>query len=453
MTRFPNSKGLLSLAFVLASSIIPISEAHAGAFALREHTPVGESLSFAGAAAGAAGLGSVYFNPATMTQFYGIQGSFALTGIAPVGQHTNQSGTSAGYDAMAAGFGGSQKSGDFGQDAVVPATHATYQLNDKLWLGMSVTSPYGLSTKMDENYVGRLYGATSTVRSLEASGLMAYRLNDVVSFGGGLRVMQFKARNTSAIPASTPPSQWSVLGLQGDSVGVGYSAGLTLTPVAGTDIGLGYRSKVQQDLKGDFFGAPLAALNQPIRMSLPLPQSLMVSLRQQIDSRWTVMASYEWTDWSKIGSPAVIQQASGQPHPLQPAMPLNYKDNWFTSLGAEYRYDPQWTLRGGVSFESGPLKNTTRGIRLPDNDRFWASFGAGYRLSEALTLDLAYLHVFPMPAKVRIDANNINYNATLAGSGFGTLYTKIDSRIDIVSLALTYRFDQPQTSAALPGKR
>lgn len=425
----------------------------AGAFALREHSAAGEALSFAGTAAGAAGLGSITFNPATITQFSGIQGSFNLSGIAPYAEHTNQPGTGAGYGVVGAAFGGASKSGDIGIDAAIPATFLSYQINDRVWLGLSVTAPYGLSTKMDKDYVGRAYGSTTKVTSIEASPMLGYRWSDMVSFGAGLRVVQMKAKYASAIPAASAPSQWGIIGLQGDGVGLGFAAGLTLTPFTGTDIGFGYRSKVQQDLKGDFFGAPLALANQPISMSVPLPQSIMLSLRQVVSERWTLLASYEWTDWSRIGAPAVTLQANGQPHPLQPNVPLNYNDNWFVSVGAEYAYTPQWTLRGGVSFESSPLKTTTRSIRLPDNDRIWASLGLGYKISEAMTLDLAYLHVFPLATKVTLDANNVSYNPFLAGSGMDTLSTKVNTHIDILALGLTYRFDQPARPASLPQKR
>ena len=444
--------GLSVVAFLLSMSG---ERVQAGAFALREHSAAGEALSFAGTAAGAAGLGSITFNPATITQFSGFQGSFNLTGIAPYSEHTNRTGTGAGYNIIGAGFGGSSKSGDLGVDAVVPASFLTYQLSDTVWLGMSVAAPYGLATKMDDNYVGRAYGSTTKVNSFEVTPMLGYRWSEKVSFGGGLRVMQFKAKYDSAIPDASPPSQWGIIGLQGDGVGVGFSAGFTLSPFTGTDIGIGYRSEVQQNLKGDFFGAPLAAAaaNQPIRMSLTLPQSLMISLRQTVSDRWTLMTSYEWTDWSRLGSPAVTLQSNGQPHPLQPNVPLKYNDNWFVSVGAEYVYTPDWTLRGGVSFESSPLKSTTRNIRLPDNNRLWTSFGAGYKITEAMTLDLAYLHVFPLATKVTIDACNSVYNPLLAVSGLDTLSTRVKTTIDIVALGLTYRFDQPAGKADLPQKR
>ena len=70
-----------------------------------------------------------------------------------------------------------------------------------------------------------------------------------------------------------------------------------------------------------------------------------------------------------------------------------------------------------------------------------------------MTLDLAYLHVFPMATKVKIDANNAAYSAALAAYGMDNLSTKVKEHIDVVALALTYRFDQPNSFAGLPQRR
>jgi long-subunit fatty acid transport protein len=82
-------------ALAVASFLQPL-QAQAGAFGLYDHSATSEALSLAGAAAGAAGLGSMYFNPATVTQFQGIQASFNLSFIAPEVQHTDLTNSSPG---------------------------------------------------------------------------------------------------------------------------------------------------------------------------------------------------------------------------------------------------------------------------------------------------------------------------------------------------------------------
>ncbi len=144
--------------------------------------------------------------------------------------------------------------------------------------------------------------------------------------------------------------------------------------------------------------------------------------------------------------------ASGAPHQLLPSIPFYYKDGWYASLGAEYKWNSNLTLRTGLGYEWTPVRDAERSARLPDNDRLWTSAGLSYKFNEQLNMDFGYTHIFPKSTMVTIDANNHNRNPNLAASGLDTLITKVDSHIDIVSLGLTYRFDTPTSSTRLPGK-
>ena len=55
-------------------------------------------------------------------------------------------------------------------------------------------------------------------------------------------------------------------------------------------------------------------------------------------------------------------------------------------------------------------------------------------------MDLAYLHIFMLGESLKIDSNSTGYSQSLANSGFGTLQTKVNNRVEIVSLGLTYKF-------------
>ena len=445
------------LASVAAGSIVAAtSVAQAGGFALREQSAAGQGLSFAGAAAGGAGLASMFWNPATMTNYQGIQTSVGVTALIPYTSLTNVSGTSAGY----ATFTGKSTSGDMALDAILPNAYLSWQLNQNIWLGLSVNAPYGLATKPDSAYVGRTYGSTSAAKSKEVTASVAYKFNEMVSVAAGLRYLDLKARYTTAAARPGNPSDWPVLGLDGDGAALGYTLGITLKPMDGTEIGLGYRSQVKPTLKGDFFGATAAlgaaSYDKPVQLSVPLPQMITVGVKHKITQDLTLLAGYEWTQWSTLKSPAVTFTNSGSTHPAFPTgLPFEYKDGWYASLGGEYKWDSKLTLRTGLAFESTPIKDESRSVRLPDNDRIWTSIGAGYKFSEQLSLDLGYTHIFPKSTKVSIlDASNPNYNtkATYSAAYIDKLNVDVKAHVDIISVNLTYRFDTPAPSTRLPGK-
>jgi long-chain fatty acid transport protein len=216
------------------------SVAQAGGFALREQSAAGQGASFAGAAAGGAGLGSMFWNPATMTQYSGLQSYFTITGIAP------QSGISAKATSPTYAYGA--ESGDIGRSAVVPASSASYQLNDRIWLGLAVNAPHGLTTKSPLNWSGQVYARTSKIFSSNVNPNVAFKVNDWLSIAAGVQVEYFKTSLKSAL-AATPNA--TGLALEGDGMGYGFTTGVLLTPFAGLDLGVGYRSRMTVGLSGD----------------------------------------------------------------------------------------------------------------------------------------------------------------------------------------------------------
>jgi long-chain fatty acid transport protein len=459
------NKMMMLRALLIGTAITTSGHAFAGAFGLREQSATGQGLAFAGAAAGGAGLGSMFWNPAAMTDFNGIQVSASSTFIVPYAKLTTASGSAPGYAAINA-LGGTSSSGDEAMDAYLPAGYMSWQINDQLWAGLSVNAPYGLSTKPDSSWSGRTYNSTTSLRTITVTPTLAYKFNDQFSVAAGISYMSLNARYTSAAPALANPANWGVLGIDGSGSAWGYTLGATFKPTNTTEIGIGYRSEMRVDLKGDFFGGAAAAagagltaaqatalFDVPIQANLPLPQTVNLGIKQIVNAQWTVLAGLEWTNWSVLKSPAVLKQSNGANHALfANGLPFNYQDGLYASLGAEYQWNPNLTLRGGLGYEWSPVKDSERSVRLPDNDRLWTSLGFGYKLNEQLNLDFGYTHIFPKSTKVTINSANSNYKASY-GANFGTLLTDADTRIDIVSLGLTYKFDTPAKAANLPGKK
>jgi long-chain fatty acid transport protein len=418
------------------AALAGLTQAHAGAFGLREQSAAGQGSSFAGAAAGSAGLGSMFWNPATITMMPGIQFETDLSLISPYANFRPGTGSSAPYL--------STQSGDVAQDALLPASYGSWQINDRFWVGYSLTTPFGLATKPDSTFAGRTYGDATKVGSINFTPTAAWKVNDWLAIGGGLQVMYFKARYMSFVPATR-----EVLGLDGDSVGVGYTLGLTLTPMAGTSIGIGFRSAVQERLEGTFQGSSVipTAPTRPFHANAVLPEQLTLGVRQAIGDQFTLQAGLEWTNWSRLRFPRVYNDATGTLLAANPFLPLGYKDGWFASLGGEYAVTQAWTVRAGLAYEKSPIETSVRNLRLSDNDRIWASVGASYQYNQKLTFDIGYSHIFPKDTQIAIVQGNPTWSAAR-----GNLVGKVDAHVDIVSVALRYRWDDPAKPipAALP---
>jgi len=420
----------LTLAAVsLAALVAAQGGAQAGGFAIREQSATAQSYSFAGAASGSGYLSSMFWNPAVITMAPGWQSEAHLSVIVPR-VDINPAPTVPTF-----ALGGS---GDIGQDAIVPTSYNSYQINDMIWVGLASTAPYGLVTDPRENWAGQVYSRSSKIFSLNVNPILGVKLNDWLSVAAGPSLQYFDIRLKRA--AGVAPGAPSVI-LDGDDIGFGFTAGLTLTPFAGTTIGIGYRSRIDHELEGTLSApagvlAPIAA-RIPISADLTTPDQLTIGLSQAITPALTVHAGIEWTNWSVLEAPLVV----GPGGRVVTDLPLNYDDGFFYSLGMDYKLTNQLTLRAGVAYEESPIDTEIRSTRLPDNDRIWASIGLGYQWNDKLSFDIAYTHIFTKETDIRILPGHQDYEGL-------PFVADVDSSTDIVSVALRYRWDNP--TVAIP---
>ena len=95
-------------------------------------------------------------------------------------------------------------------------------------------------------------------------------------------------------------------------------------------------------------------------------------------------------------------------------------------------------MRAGIGYEKSPVTDQVRMPLLPDNDRLWLSVGGSYQWSPKLSFDLAYSHIF-------VKSTSINISAASGNPWFdGVTYIgDVSSHVDIISVAMKYRWDTP----------
>jgi long-chain fatty acid transport protein len=408
-----SSKGFW-LASVAAVSLIAATGAQAGGFINQSQSTVFNGMGYAGYAAPGTSPSAMFLNPATMTEFRRFTTENNFSGVFPT---TKITGT---------GALGSKSSGDIGQDALVPASYFIMPLNESLSVGLSINSPFGLTTKPDLPWGGQTNSTTTKARTYTFTPSIAYRASDTLSFGLGVQAQYFSAKFLSG---GVPNPVVDRAGFEGNGWGYGITAGLTWKPMAGTAIGIGYRSRIDQEIEGNYVttGA-LAGLNgSAIKGTLKLPDRLNVSLRQTITPDVDILASVEWHNWSRIKEAAFSGPlVAAAPVPLRAAR-FNYDDAWFFALGSEYKWSKDLTVRGGVAYELSPVTTEVRSTRLPDNNRLWLSTGASYHLTERFTVNASYSRVFVKDANINIQV----------GAGSSTAYAgQSKAHVDILSLGL-----------------
>ncbi|PPD10996.1 outer membrane protein transport protein [Methylophilus sp.] len=422
MLRFKSSYLWLSLSL----SIYQLNS-HAAGFALSEQNASGLGNAYAGAAAVAEDASTIFFNPAGMTYLEGSQIVGALHLIRTTGDFDDR--RPAGTPALG------NEGGDFGSLAVIPNFYYKQDINDQFKVGIGIGTPFGLKTEYDKNWLGRFQAIKSELKTVNINPSLAWRLSEQWSFGFGISAMWAQAELTSAVNLGATES---TINNKGKDWGFGYNLGAIYQITPDTRLGLAYRSKVEQHLKGDarspftaLNGVPGSTLNTDITADLTLPETLSLSSFSRLDDHWDLLADITWTRWSQFQTLSILRDNGS--NTLIGSTQEHWNNTLRYSVGLNYRYSDSIKLRTGVAYDQEAIDNDRRTSRIPGNDRLWLSFGASWQYSPQTRLDAGYAHLFIKEASIYDDQRT-------PAPGKGLIDGKYDGSADILSLQFTHQF-------------
>ena len=431
-------------AALLSVMLIPVVGNAAGLY-----MPMKGASSTSLAAVGMASLAedgsTLFFNPAGATQ---LKGAFADLGadvvgasisISDRGSSFNTPGT-LGVDQALTG----RKGDNTGWVPVPSLFLGTPVANGDLWLGLAVTTPFGLKLKYAKDWFGRYDSYDNKLTTVNAAPSLAYRINDAWSVGGGIDFQYAKATLISALPDPLNPGGPTAATdgrskLTGDDWDVGFNIGLMYHPSEQTRVGLHYRSGLDYELAGDVkvsdLRGPLAAANgsSKTHTRISLPDIASLSLTQAITPRLTLMGEVQWFGWDAFDE-IRIKFDDGSRDVVRPQ---GYKNTYTVGLSAQYSLNPKWTLRGGVQYDQSPTTNALRNTSIPDSNLTWFGVGASYSISDRLKLDFGFVR--GMFERAKIDLTIPVYAGTPLASTVN-VRGETGSHVDTLSFALRYRF-------------
>ncbi|MGL4240979.1 MAG: OmpP1/FadL family transporter, partial [Beijerinckiaceae bacterium] len=351
-------------------------------------------------------------------------------------------------------------SGNLNHGTLTTASYNSLQVNDWLWLGLQTGAPFGSRSKAEAGFAGSVYGTSTVVRGLAITPTVGIKLSDWLSVGFGFTAQQLNVTLSGGDPRFLPLGGGafplsSLSRLKGDAFGYGFTAGVTLKPFAGTEISLGYRSAIRHSLEGELdFTAPLAVAvpavaSRLVRANVTLPDIATLGISHQLTQDWLLTGTVQWTNWSRLNTVPVTNRLSGAPIT---GLGFRYRDEWFFALGAQYQVNQNWKVRAGLAYEMSPVTDSNRGVRVLDSDRIWASLGLNYKWSEKLEFDLSYSHIFTKNGRVDIVGPGSPFNPAGNPSFNGAVQFNGSSKghIDIISLGIKYRWDDPAPAPARP---
>ncbi len=358
---------------VATSAVVFSAQSFAGGFQLWEQNAAGIGDYHAGAAAEADIAATAFYNPAGVTRLKHQQVSFGAT-LIPV--EIEFTGTASGNPVTNA-------PGD--TTNIVPNFQYALPFANRWAFAFGVTTPFGLSTHYpDVQYVNFL--ATKTqLQTINFNPSIAYAFNRYVSLGVGFDELYGSAIYNADVflPIKTDLSGWSE----------GYNAGLLVQFTPETRMGLSYRSAITVLAKGTSQSNNGSPYETTATARFPLPPTSILSIYHDINSRFTVMGSAFYTQWSVFRQLIVRNMAT----PILPgvvALNENYRNTWNLSVGGKYKINHVISLEAGFGHDDTPTRSGYRDIRLPDNSRYAASLGVNIEPKPGFIWSMGWTHFF-----------------------------------------------------------
>ena len=229
--------------------------------------------------------------------------------------------------------------------------------------------------------------------------------------------------------------------MEGDDWGYGWNIGMLWNPTEKTSIGMSYTSKVDFTVEGDIDVTGDLNAKAAGYLDVTLPDKFEVGITHQLDDRWTLLAGALWTGWSSFDEINAITNDDllgvYPPGSVVTHVPEKWEDAWAWSVGAEYKYNSQWTLKGGYAYDNSPVPNEYRTARIPDVDREWLTIGAKYQPNQDYTIDMAYGYMLKKDTSINEIAHNGDGSPN-DGVNFSGEYKDMGAHVLMVSL--TRRF-------------
>jgi long-chain fatty acid transport protein len=409
MATRPSCAGLAVAALALAAR-----GALAAGFGLEDQNASGLGFANAGAAAAGEDASTIADNPAGIARLPERQIVGAGTFINPHLPFTDEGSTFPGGKRI----GGGNDNAD--QFVPVPSFFFSAPLGAGFTAGAGLFSSFGLATEYRANWVGRYLAQSTDLTTLDFTPTLAYRLLPELSIGISPVVRYSKAKLATAIdfgaigaaariPGVAPGSADGSVKFKGHDWSAGFNGGLLFEPTDTTRLGLAYFWNDAANIKGSArFGRPalgnaIAAasgtfVNTDASVVAGYPDHLNFGLVQGLSPEIDVRFGLSWVQWSSFKEERIVFRNTLQPDAVTSE---NWHDTVIVSVGGSYRLTPDLLLRAGLGYDPTPIPDPQhRDPRLPDQSRIEAAVGAGYRLTGATSVDLAYEHLFGVgPAK------------------------------------------------------
>ena len=305
----------------------------------------------------------------------------------------------------------------------------------KIFWGLGVHTPYGLSSVVDKDSSFKYSQPHSTkLAFVDIAPTVAYRVDETLSAGVALDIAYSSFQVEQSYPwAMATGGAYGGTGdmkFNGDGWGIGATLGVAFRWSEHEEIGLRLRLPMKVSYSGDFKinnvpGGFPASNTSDYSTELKFPMEAGIGYKYEFSDRLALGVDVEWIQYSQMSS---YDFSVGVNDHLMPStsVPLNLQDSWNIAAGVEWEFAKNWKLRAGYRYEQTPVPDEYFTLSIPGADQHIGSIGVGYE-SENWRFAIAYAHSF-------FDTRKIRNNVVEAVNG------DYDFFYNMLTLTLGYRF-------------
>lgn len=385
-----------------------------GGFQIGEHGT--RAMGMGGAyVAVATDASAIYFNPAGLAFQKGLNLSIGSLAIFPSSKFTSQAPLPITETKM------------ISNTFIIPNAYAVFATDRGLAFGIGMFTPFGLGTEWPENWFGRSLGVKSDLQTIFVNPTVSYKISENLSVGGGVSYVLANVLLDRIVgfPADPPlPAAPDVkIKLDGSGTGLNFNAGILYRPMPDLSIGLSYRHSTELNLDGDMEFGNLPVLYKALfpkgkgTTTVTLPYNLQFGGAYQLNNNFTIAADIQYVGWKNYDTLLVRLEKN------YPVFGKELKDDkdWDNSIllriGGEYRMG-EMALRAGFIYDRTPQPDKDVEPMLPDADKVSFTLGLGYKISQSISVDVAYQFVKYVDRTVKYPINGFPGTYVTSGNLF-----------------------------------
>jgi long-chain fatty acid transport protein len=282
--------------------------------------------------------------------------------------------------------------------AFFPSAYYSMPISEKVTFALSETVPFGLGTNYAKDSIVRYLATKSQIAVIDMGPSIGIKLPNQWSVGFGLDVNRLLFTLNSMVSLVPYPLSDAEAQNHLYAWGLGWHGGLLWQPAPTTKLGLSFNSMTMYHASGNSESyvpyAPGVYRTASQKSNAALPARTQFSIHQDIGTRWAVMGTVFYTNWSTLSQLTLKNYMLPTGSTTSVTIPFYYHNTFDYSLGTNFKLNDKWILRAGFQIMNTPSNDRTRSVTDPIGAATVVNLGAHYQQYPTLGYDFGYAHSF-----------------------------------------------------------